>query len=133
MSKRKKPSAPPVKYSAIVMSFGEPVLRTLTADAPEPVRQHAMILITAAWNSLVVDEAWNTTAHLEDLRRSVARLREPGASIFGAAVEEMVVRRRKLFADQHWTIGKWEFLGRGDELRIRIEAHRVPPRPPDWE
>jgi hypothetical protein len=133
MSKRKKQKPPPVKYSAVVLAFGEPVLRTLTSDAPELVRQHAMILITAAWNSLVVDEAWQTNAHLEDLRRSVGRLREPGASIFGAAVEEMVVRRRELFANQHWTIGKWEFVGGGDDLRVRIEAHAVPPRPPDWK
>jgi hypothetical protein len=132
VKKTRKFRGPPMKYSAIVLSFGEPVLRTLTADAPEPVRKHAMILITAAWNSLVVDEAWGTSAHLDELRTSLARLGQPGATIFGAAVDEMVMRRRELFADQHWVIGKWAFVGRGDDLRVRVEAHEVPPRPADW-
>jgi hypothetical protein len=128
VKKTKKLRGPPMKYSAMVFAFGEPVLRGLGADAPRSARHNAIQLVIAAWNALVADEVFGTNSHLAELRRSVASLPGPGASLFGEAVDALVARKRALFPDQRWLIGKWELVGEGDDLRLRVEAH-APPDP----
>ena len=117
-----------MKYSAMVFDFGEPILRGLGPDAPRSARKNAMQIVIAAWNALVADEVFGTTSHIAELRRSVASLPGPGADMFTEAVEALVARKRALFYDQLWLVGKWELVGEGDDLRLRIEAHAPPDR-----
>lgn len=100
MKKAKKLGGPPMKYSAMVFAFGEPLLRVMGDDAPREVRLSALKIIITAWNSIVADEAFATTEHVAELRRSVASLPAPGALLFRSAVEELIERKRMLFRDE---------------------------------
>lgn len=128
MKKTKKLGGPPMKYSAMVFAFGEPLLLIMGDDAPREVRLSALKIIVTAWNAIVADEALGTSEHVAELRRSVGALPAPGGLLFRSAVEELIERKRMLFREERWLIGKWQLLGEGDDLRLRVEAH-APPAP----
>lgn len=118
-----------MKYSAVILAFGEPLFRLLEPGTPRAVRRNAMLIVITTWNALVVDEALGTNDNVRALRGSLALMPEPGASLFGDSVEELIARKQSDFAEQRWTIGRWELLGDSlGELRLRVEVHKPPSR-----
>ncbi len=118
---------PPMRYSATILAFGEPLLRLIEAGAPITAARNAMLLVVTTWNSLVIDAALGTTENEKQLRDSLALMPEPGATLYGPSVEQLITRKKSLFAAHDWIVGKWEVLGRTDgELRLRVEAHQAP-------
>ncbi len=115
-----------MKYSAVVLEFGEPLLQLLGPDTPKATRKYAVSIVVLAWNAIVLGEALGTTEYLDELRRTVAALSEPGVTLFGGAVEELVARKRERFSDQRWTIGRWELRGAGGDVRLWVEARAAP-------
>ena len=120
-----------MKCSAVILAFGEPVFRLLEPGTPVAVRRNALTIVITAWNAYVIDEALAISDNIQELRDRLASMPEPGASLFGGSVEELITRKKSRFAEHHWTVGKWELLGSSDnDFRLRVEAHAPPTRRP---
>ena len=115
--------------SEILLDFGAPLLEPL-GSAPLSVWRDALTLVVTTWNALVIDEALGGSQTLTELRVRVRLLPEPGGLFFADAVEALVIRKQEHFGEERWTVGHWKLTRPGGELRLRVEVHAPPVRPP---
>ena len=74
------------------------------------------------WNAVVYEAANGETRFLDMLRESMAS--EPQLA---ALVEQLIVRKRSLFADDYRVVGQYKLIRKEGELRLWAEA-RTPSR-----
>jgi hypothetical protein len=98
------PTASGRKVSEIFLDFAAPVLERAPKKLSRRKAKAMLDVLATIWNAVVVDE-WNGSGDLvADLRRRLAVMPDAGATL----VEPFVARKRAMFAEHKWAVGKVE-------------------------
>jgi hypothetical protein len=83
-----------------------------------------------AWNAVIFADVLNDRRYLDEIHRLAAD--QPETLLI---MEQLIARKRMLFADDERLIGNWELTRTGDGLNLRADARdphslrRGPPEP----
>ena len=113
---------PDKKISETFLQFAEPLLIGAPPSATEHQVEEALKVAFTVWNAVVYKDANGETRFLDMLRESMAS--EPQLA---AVVEQLIVRKRSLFADDYRVVGQYKLTRKEGELRLWAEA-RTPSR-----
>ena len=69
------------------------------------------------WNAVIFADVLNDHGYLDEIRHLTA-----GNPEAGSLVDQMVARKRALFADDERLIGNWEVTRTADGINVRAEA-----------
>ena len=119
---------PDRKISETFLHFAAPLLESLPSDAPEHYAQRALEVSFTAWNAVIFADVLNDQRHLKEIRRLTGK--SPETALL---MEQLIARKRALFADDERMIGTWELKRTEDGINLRADArdpHSLPPRDP---
>lgn len=108
---------PDRKISETFLHFAEPLLQDLDSEAPERRAQVALELSFVAWNAVIFADVLNDHRHLDEIRRLTAE--KPDTALL---MEQLIARKRGLFADDQRMIGTWEVTRTEDGINLRADA-----------
>ena len=91
------------KISETFLQFAAPVLDDLPSEAPEHRAQQELEVSFTAWNAVIFADVLNDHRHLDEIRRLTAD--NPETALL---MEQLIARKRALFADDERPIGTWE-------------------------
>src|ERR1022692_1139820 len=117
------------KISETFLHFAAPMLANLPGGAPERRAQKALEVSFTAWNAVIFADVLNDHRHLEEIRRLTADNPETALHM-----EQLIARKRALFADDERLIGTWEVTRTEDGINLRADArdpHSLPRDPAD--
>jgi len=109
---------PNKKISETFLRFAAPVLSTMPQGATPSEIENVLRVPHMIWNALVLDQASGNSDWLTRVRRSIAH--SPGGI---AVIDDLIDRKRRLFADDNLLIGEFRVtrLGPG-EINLWAEA-----------
>ena len=105
------------KISETFLHFAEPLLHDLPSEVPEGRAEVALNLSFTAWNAVIFADVLNDHRHLDEIRRLMAD--KPEAALL---MEQLIARKRALFADDERMIGTWEVTRTEDGINLRADA-----------
>ena len=117
------------KISETFLEFAAPMLDDLPSEAPEQRAREALEGSYTAWNAVVFADVLNDHRHLDEIRRLMADNPETAH-----LMEQLIARKRALFADDERLIGTWEVTRTEDGINLRADArdpHSLPRDPTD--
>jgi hypothetical protein len=126
---RRKAMFPNRKISKTFLRFAAPLLYNLPSKAPEQQAREALRLSFTAWNAVIFADVLNDDRYLNEIRRVTAD--KPEAAVL---MDQMIVRKRTLFANDARLIGSWEVTQTEDGINLRADArdpHSLPRNPTD--
>ena len=103
------------------------MLKDLSSEATEQRARAASEVSYTAWNAVVFADVLNDHRHLDEIRRLTAD--KPEVALL---MEQLIVRKRALFADDERLIGTWEVTRTEDGINLRADArdpHSLPRDP----
>jgi hypothetical protein len=115
------------KISETFLEFATPMLKDLPSEATEQRAREALEVSYTAWNAVVFADVINDHRHLEYIRRLTADKPE-----VAQLMEQLIVRKRTLFANDERLIGSWEVTRTEDGINLRADArdpHSLPRDP----
>jgi hypothetical protein len=115
------------KISETFLEFAAPMLKDLPSEAPEQRARQALEVCYTAWNAVVFADVLNDHRHLDQIRRLTAD--KPEVALL---MEQLIARKRTLFADDERLIGTWEVTRTEDGINLRADArdpHSLPRDP----
>ena len=110
-------SNPERKISETFLHFAAPILRDLPSDAPEDRAREALQVCFTAWNAVVFADVLNDHRYLDEIRRLTAD--KPETAVL---IEQLIARKRALFAGDERLIGNWELTRTADGVNLHAEA-----------
>ena len=116
MAKRTLRSVPDRKISETFQHFAAPLLHDLP-EAPERGAREALQVSFTAWNAVIFADVLNDDRHLNEIRRLTA-----GKPETALLMEQMIARKRALFANDARLIGSWEITPTEDGINLRADA-----------
>jgi hypothetical protein len=109
---------PKKKISETFLRFAAPVLSTMPEGATPSEIENVLRVPHLVWNALVLDHARGTTDWLTRVRQMIAP--SPGSA---AVIEDLIDRKRRLFADDNLLIGDFRVTRPGPgEINLWAEA-----------
>lgn len=105
------------KISETFLDFAAPVLPDLPSDALEHRVQLALQVSCTAWNAVIFADVLNDPRHLDEIRRLTTD--NPKTALL---MEQMIARKRALFADDERLIGDWEVTRTDGCINLRADA-----------
>ena len=99
------------------LHFAAPLLHDLSSEAPEDRAQVALKLSFTTWHTVIFADVLNDHRHLDEIRRLMAD--KPEAALL---MEQLVTRKRALFADDERMAGTWEVTRTEDGVNLRADA-----------
>jgi hypothetical protein len=117
------------KISETFLHFAAPMLDNLPSEAPEHRAQQALEVSFTAWNAVIFADVLNDHRYLDEIRRLTADNPE-----IALHMEQLIARKRALFADDERLIGTWEVTWTEDGINLRADArdpHSLPRDPTD--
>jgi hypothetical protein len=118
---------PDRKISQTFLDFAAPIIHDLPSEAPEHRAREALQVFFTVWNAVIFADVLNDDRYLGEVRRLTA-----GNPEAGLLVEQMIARKRALFADDERLIGNWEVTRTAEGINVRADArdpHSLPPNP----
>src|ERR1700689_2651914 len=115
------------KISETFLDFAAPMLDDLPSEAPEQRAKKVLEVSFTAWNAVVFADVLNDHRHLDEIRRLTAV--KPETALL---MEQLIARKRALFADDERLIGTWEVTRTEDGINLRADArdpHSLPRDP----
>ena len=115
------------KISETFLNFAATVLGDLPSEAPEHRAREALQACFTAWNAVVFADVLNDGQHLDEIRRLTAD--NPKTAML---MEQLIARKRALFADDERLIGSWEVTRTEDGINLRADVrdpHSLPRDP----
>jgi hypothetical protein len=112
------------KISETILDFAGLTPDALPSKAPERRAQEALTVACTVWNAVVFADVLNDPRHLEDVRRRIA-----GTPQGAVLVEQLIARKRALYADDERLIGDFEVTRTEDGINVHAEArnpHSLP-------
>ena len=109
------------------MQFAAPIIHDLPSEAPEHRAREALQVSFTAWNAVIFADVLNDPGSLDEIRRLTA-----GKPETALLVDQLIERKRSLFADDDRMIGDWEVTRTEDGINVRAEArdpYSLPPNP----
>lgn len=122
---------PDRKISETFLQFAAPMLEDLPTVAPEHRAQQALEVAYTIWNAVIFADVLNDRHHLDEIRRLTADKPETALPM-----EQLIARKRALFADDERLIGTWEVTQTEDGINLRADArdpHSLPRGPRDQD
>jgi hypothetical protein len=117
VKKPKMKGAPHRKISETFLDFAAPLLNDLPGDAPEIPARNALIVCFTAWNAVIFSDVLKDDYFIEEVHRLTAG--KPEAALL---LDQMMTRKRKLFAEDVRLIGNWEVTRTIDGINVHAEA-----------
>ena len=117
MAKRAVLRFPDRKISETFLDFAAPMMRDLPSEGPEHRARQALEVSFTVWNAVIFADVLNDHAYLNQIRHLTA-----GNPETGLLVEQMIARKRELFADDERMIGDWEVTRTQDGINVRADA-----------
>ena len=117
MAKRAVPRFPDRKISETFLDFAAPIMQDLRSEAPEHRAREALQVSFTVWNAVIFADVLHDHAHLDEIRRLTG-----GNPETGLLMEQMIARKRELFADDERMIGDWEVTRTEDGINVRADA-----------
>jgi hypothetical protein len=117
MTKRAVLRFPDRKISETFLDFAAPMLHDLPSEAPEHRARQALQVSFTVWNAVVFADVLADHGYLDQIRHLTAEDPETGL-----LMEQMIARKRELFADDKRMIGDWEVTRTADGINIRADA-----------
>ena len=111
-------------YSGVFVKWAEPLL-ALVAHAPLQARTSALEIATATWNAVTLEDAGVAPGSVNQLKQRLAGMPEPGKTLFGGIVLELIKRRRGDFSAEGWAISKCELRSKAGNTYVFIEARAL--------
>jgi hypothetical protein len=105
------------KISETFLEFAAPMLKDLPSEATEQRARQALEVFYTAWNAVVFADVLNDHRHLDEIRRLTAD--KPDVALL---MEQLIARKRTLFADDERLIGTWEVTRTEDGINLRADA-----------
>jgi len=105
------------KISETFLEFVAPMLKDLPSEATEQRARQALEVCYTAWNAVVFADVLNDHRHLDHIRHLVADKPE-----VAQLMEQLIARKRALFADDERLIGTWEVTRTEDGINLRADA-----------
>jgi hypothetical protein len=127
MTKRTETRFPDRKISETFLQFAAPIIHDLPSEAPEHRAREALQVSFTVWNAVIFADVLNDHGHLDEIRRLTA-----GNPEVGLFVDQMIARKRGLFADDERLIGDWEVTRTPEGINVRADArdpHSLPRHP----
>ena len=116
------------KISETFLHFAAPLLDSLPSEASsEHSLQKALEVCFTAWNAVIFADVLNDHRHLDEIRRLTANRPETAQ-----LMEQLIARKRALFADDERMIGTWEVARTENGINLRADArdpHSLPRKP----
>ena len=112
------------KISETFLHFAAPMLNNLPSEAPEHRAQQALEVSFTAWNAVIFADVLNDHRYLDEIRRLTADNPE-----IALHMEQLIARKRALFADDERLIGTWGVTRTEDGINVRADArdpHSLP-------
>jgi hypothetical protein len=103
----------------------------IPSEAPERRARDALEVSFTAWNAVIFADVLNDDRYLNKIRLLTAD--KPETALL---VEQMIARKRALFADDARLIGNWELTRTGDGINLHADArdpHSLPRNPTDQD
>src|SRR5215469_9038348 len=121
---------PDRKISETFLQFAAPLLQTLPSEAPERQIRAALEVAYTVWNAVIFADVLNNNRYIDEVRRLIT------ANTAGPAMlmEQMIARKRELFADDTRLIGNWKVTRTKDGINLHADArnpHSLPREPAD--
>jgi hypothetical protein len=110
------------------LHFAEPLLHDLPSETPERGAQVALNLSFTVWNAVIFADVLHNRRHLDAIRRLTGESAESAL-----LMEQLIARKRALFADDQRMIGTWEVTRTQDGINLRADARDPYTLPPDPE
>jgi len=107
----------PRKISETFLEFVAPLLEAVGAEAVDHQLEQLLQVGFTVWNAVVFDAADTNSRFVDQLQDLTAQ--DPAVS---ALVEQLIARKRRLFADDQRLIGHYQLYRDRGELRLRAEA-----------
>ena len=117
------------KISETFLQFAAPLLHTLRSEAPEMQICKALEVAYTAWNAVIFADVLNNNRYIDEARRLTANTAGPAV-----LMEQMIARKRELFADDTRLIGNWKVTRTEDGINLHADArdpHSLPRNPTD--
>ena len=129
MAKRTVSSVPDRKISETFLRFASPLLHDLPSEGTERRARDALQVAFTAWNAVIFADVLSDHRNLDEIRRLTAQ--KPETALL---MEQLIARKRALFADDERLIGTWEVTRTEDGINLRADArdpHSLPRDPTD--
>ena len=120
--KSRRTHFPDTKISETFLRFAEPLWVGLGPEATEHQMEEALKVAFTVWNAVVYESANDDTRFLDMLRESMAPRPE-----LATGIEQMIVRKRSLFGDDHRVVGQFKLTRKDGEVRLWAEARDPKP------
>ena len=89
----------------------------LPSEAPEHKAREALKVCFTVWNAVVLADVLNNHRFLDDIRALTAA--NPGTAFL---MEQLIARKRSLFANDERLIGNWVVTRTADGVNLHAEA-----------
>ena len=121
---RRAAKFPDRKISETLLRFARLTPDALPSEAPEGRAREALTVACTVWNAVVFADVLNDHRHLDMVRRLIAGT--PEAAVL---VEQLIARKRTLFADDERLIGTFEVTRTTEGINVHADArdpHSLP-------
>jgi hypothetical protein len=108
---------PDRKISETFLHFAEPLLAELGPNATTDQMEEVLKIAFTIWNAVVYDTVNGNTKFIEMVRHAMAQ-----APDLAARIDQLIVRKRRLFGDDHRLVGEFKLTRQNGEIRLRAEA-----------
>jgi hypothetical protein len=105
------------KISETFLDFAGPLLQELPSEAPEERARVALEVAYAAWNAVIFADVLKDNRYIEQIRSLTAETPESGM-----LMEQLIARKRALFAEDARLIGMWEVTRTADGINLHADA-----------
>jgi hypothetical protein len=115
--KKKHLKFPNRKISETFLDFSSPLLETIGGAATKGQVEKVLQITYTVWNAIVLDTA-------KGCGKNISMLRETTKSdqMTSLLIEQLISRKRDLFADDLRLIGEYSITQKKGEWRLRAEA-----------
>ena len=113
------------KISETFLDFAAPLLERLPSEDLDRRIDNALQIAYTAWNAVIFADVLNNHRYIDMVRGLTAD--SVGPAMF---VEEMIARKRRLFADDTRLIGTWTVTRTERGINLHADArdpHSLPP------
>lgn len=115
--KKKKLQFPIRKISETFLDFSSPLLNAIGEGATKHQGERILQITYTVWNAIVLDTVKGNTEHISMLRQAVKD--DP---VNSALIEQLIARKKDMFADDLRVIGEYSLIQKKGEWRLRADA-----------
>jgi hypothetical protein len=105
------------KISETFLNFSSPLIDSIGEGATKYQVEQVLKITYTVWNATILDEVKGITNHIPMLRQTVEN--DPMSS---ALIEQLIDRKKEMFADDLRVIGEYSLTQKKGEWRLRADA-----------